>query len=130
MTPTAVSQALRQLVVEEKQPVFIWGSPGTGKSGVGNFKKAGSLLGNSSPHRYRSVNGRQIPLAPASVGPYGQFRAQERAFHSPRSEAGASCLLPDTMKEALEPREPKSLAKLSGRRNRSAANSCCELNVS
>ena len=34
MTPTAVSQALRQLVVEEKQPVFIWGSPGTGKSGV------------------------------------------------------------------------------------------------
>jgi hypothetical protein len=36
MTPTAVSQALRQLVVEEQQPVFIWGSPGTGKSSVVN----------------------------------------------------------------------------------------------
>ena len=36
MTPTAVSQALRQLSVEEQQPVFIWGSPGTGKSSVVN----------------------------------------------------------------------------------------------
>ena len=36
MTPTAVSQALRQLAVEEQQPVFIWGSPGTGKSSVVN----------------------------------------------------------------------------------------------
>ena len=36
MTPTAVAQALRQLVVEEQQPVFIWGSPGTGKSSVVN----------------------------------------------------------------------------------------------
>ena len=34
MRPTAVSQALRHLVVEEQQPVFIWGSPGTGKSSV------------------------------------------------------------------------------------------------
>jgi hypothetical protein len=36
MTPTAVSRALRQLAVEEQQPVFIWGSPGTGKSSVVN----------------------------------------------------------------------------------------------
>ena len=36
MTPTAVAQALRQLVVEQQQPVFIWGSPGTGKSSVVN----------------------------------------------------------------------------------------------
>lgn len=36
MTPTAVFQALRQLAVEEQQPVFIWGSPGTGKSSVVN----------------------------------------------------------------------------------------------
>jgi len=36
MRPTAVSQALRHLVVEEQQPVFIWGSPGTGKSSVVN----------------------------------------------------------------------------------------------
>jgi len=36
MTPTAVSQALRQLVVKEQQPVFLWGSPGTGKSSVVN----------------------------------------------------------------------------------------------
>ena len=36
MTPTAVLLALRQLVVEEQQPVFIWGSPGTGKSSVVN----------------------------------------------------------------------------------------------
>ena len=36
MTPTAVSQALRQLAIQEQQPVFIWGSPGSGKSSVVN----------------------------------------------------------------------------------------------
>jgi len=34
MKPSAVSRALRTLVILEKQPVFIWGSPGTGKSAV------------------------------------------------------------------------------------------------
>ena len=34
MKPSAVSRALRALVILEKQPVFIWGSPGTGKSAV------------------------------------------------------------------------------------------------
>lgn len=34
MKPSVVSQALRALVVGEGQPVFIWGSPGIGKSAV------------------------------------------------------------------------------------------------
>jgi len=34
MKPSVVSQALRTLAVVEKQPVFIWGSPGNGKSAV------------------------------------------------------------------------------------------------
>jgi len=34
MKPSVVSRALRTLVVGERQPVFIWGSPGTGKSAV------------------------------------------------------------------------------------------------
>ena len=36
MKPSAVSRALRALVIQEEQPVFIWGSPGTGKSAVVN----------------------------------------------------------------------------------------------
>jgi MoxR-like ATPase len=36
MKPSVVSRALRTLlvVVGERQPVFIWGSPGIGKSSV------------------------------------------------------------------------------------------------
>jgi len=34
MKPSAVCHALRTLLVEERQPVFIWGSPGTGKSAM------------------------------------------------------------------------------------------------
>ena len=34
MKPSVVSHALRALVVGEKQAVFIWGSPGSGKSAV------------------------------------------------------------------------------------------------
>ena len=34
MKPSVVSRALRTLLVGERQPVFIWGSPGTGKSAV------------------------------------------------------------------------------------------------
>ena len=34
MKPSAVSRALKSLLVGERQPVFIWGSPGTGKSAV------------------------------------------------------------------------------------------------
>jgi hypothetical protein len=36
MKPSVVSHALRALVVGEKQAVFIWGSPGSGKSAVVN----------------------------------------------------------------------------------------------
>src|SRR5208337_2681926 len=36
MKPSVVSRALRTLLVGERQPVFIWGSPGTGKSSVVN----------------------------------------------------------------------------------------------
>ncbi len=36
MKPSVVSNALRALVVGEKQAVFIWGSPGSGKSAVVN----------------------------------------------------------------------------------------------
>src|SRR5215471_16461268 len=36
MKPSVVSRALRALVVVEKQAVFIWGSPGSGKSAVVN----------------------------------------------------------------------------------------------
>jgi MoxR-like ATPase len=34
MKASLVSQALRALVLGEKQPVFIWGGPGIGKSAV------------------------------------------------------------------------------------------------
>jgi MoxR-like ATPase len=34
MKPSLVSRALKTLVILEKQPVFIWGSPGIGKSSV------------------------------------------------------------------------------------------------
>ena len=36
MKPSLVSRTLRKLLIGEKQAVFIWGSPGSGKSAVVN----------------------------------------------------------------------------------------------
>jgi hypothetical protein len=44
MKPSLVSCALKNLAVCERQPVFIWESPGTGKSAVLHQLRAGEKI--------------------------------------------------------------------------------------
>src|SRR5215470_4872852 len=108
MTPTAVSQVLKQLVVEEQQPDFIWGSPGTGKSSVVNQprRRVGNRVARHSSTVARSGGfarsalrgkGRPITVGNAGVsspGWSGDFisgRVERRARHGPGQLLINSC---------------------------------------